>query len=126
LLSVHLHAQSQIIRDVIKEVLKTDAEDNSILDAHKIALCQDVKDSVCESVKDPVTKAFYKTMREVLIPAYERTTQNIFEQVASAVIESKTAGYSLSHPQSKHSSPFLPFEPRERPKITLPPGIVRK
>jgi enhancer of mRNA-decapping protein 4 len=88
LLSVHLHAQSQIIRDVIKEVLKTNAEDNSILDAYKISLCQEVKDSVCDSVKDPVTKAFYKTMREVMIPAYEATTQKIFEQVASAVIES--------------------------------------
>jgi methyl-accepting chemotaxis protein len=102
LLSVHLHAQSQIIRDVIKEVLKTDAEDNSILDAHKIALCQDVKDSVCESVKDPVTKAFYKTMREVLIPAYERTTQNIFEQVASAVIESNANNNKDRRTQLQH------------------------
>jgi hypothetical protein len=102
LLSVHLHAQSQIIRDVIKEVLKTDAEDNSILDAHKIALCQDVKDSVCESVKDPITKAFYKTMREVMIPAYERTTQNIFEQVASAVIESNANNTKDRRTQLQH------------------------
>jgi len=57
----------------------------SMMEAHQEALCKEVPAVLSSTVKESVTKAFYDTMRKVMIPAYEATTQNIFEQIAATV-----------------------------------------
>lgn len=46
---------------------------------------REVVEGVCEGMRDPIVEAFNKTMREVMIPAYESATRQIFSQVSTAV-----------------------------------------
>lgn len=86
-LSSHAKTQSQLIRDVVKDEVsnRITTSMKSMMEAHQEALCKEVPAVLSSTVKESVTKAFYDTMRKVMIPAYEATTQNIFEQIAATV-----------------------------------------
>jgi len=56
----------------------------SVKDTYKVRTSE-VADAVCEAVRDPVVEAFNKTMKEVLVPAYESATRQMFSQASSAI-----------------------------------------
>merc|ERR1719174_2261535 len=45
----------------------------------------EIVDSVSKSVKDPVSDAFHQSMSEIIIPAYESATRQMFTQISLAM-----------------------------------------
>lgn len=48
-------------------------------------IVREVVDGVRAAVEEPLVREFHKSMREVLVPAYEAATNRVFDQVARAV-----------------------------------------
>ena len=87
LISSYSKKQSQMIESVIKDEIQTKVISvvESMTEKHSDALSKEVASVVSKNVKEPATKAFHQVMREVMIPAYEATTQKMFEQIAVTV-----------------------------------------
>jgi enhancer of mRNA-decapping protein 4 len=47
--------------------------------------CAELASSLSSQIQDPLVKSFHQTMREVMVPAYEKGTRQMFEQIASSV-----------------------------------------
>jgi len=110
-LSVHFHKQETIITAEIQKAVRYEVQsglipilnktvaqtlEQTVTKAMKSDVAKtvnegmkmnsaDLASSVSSQIQDPLVKSFHQTMREVMVPAYEKGTRQMFEQIASSI-----------------------------------------
>lgn len=109
--SAHFHKQETIITAEIQKAVRYEVQsglipilnktvaqtlEQTVAKSMKSDVTKTVKDgmktnsselasSVSSQIQDPLVKSFHQTMREVMVPAYEKGTRQMFEQIASSI-----------------------------------------
>ncbi len=92
--AVRYEVQSGLVPTLNKTVSQT--LDQTVTKTMKSSLTKSVKEStkinadelateIAAKLKDPLVESFYKSMRELMIPAFESGTRQMFEQISSSI-----------------------------------------
>jgi enhancer of mRNA-decapping protein 4 len=74
---------TQTLEQTVTKAMKSDVT-KTVKDGMKMN-CSELASSVSSQIQDPLVKSFHQTMRNVMIPAYEKGTRQMFEQIASSI-----------------------------------------
>lgn len=74
---------SQTLDQTVTKTMKSSVT-KSVKEATKIN-ADELATEIAAKLKDPLVESFYKSMRELMIPAFESGTRQMFEQISSSI-----------------------------------------
>jgi WD40 repeat protein len=92
---------AQTLEQTVSKTMKTHV--SKVVKESVKANTAEIAASISSKIQEPLVDSFHKTMRDVMVPAYENGTRQMFEQVSSSI----ETGLELKKKESEETAKFM-------------------